>query len=359
MKPTSLIFLCAVLSGWLLGRPWSHGEAPVPAPSVEQPVAPPSRPAKKVTRKRPLTQDEFLSALKQHAADSKKPGFNPMADMLAGWTDEQVIGALRESVSDPAAHGLPGDEGNVTFFLLTEWMRRDLDAAAQWLTGLDSTLLKGQLTPCMSANWPPERAAEGLAFLVANEGIFGYDHGARLLTNAVNAAVMDGAPAVNGLMKTAREHGLEYFNVLPDFPPGFDFHALAEGGELKAAVQKDFKNPVILAWAKQDRDAAYQWTLENAGAGHVYEQLLGRKDGKLTADIHWAAERYGEMDAEQRQEFYGSMLGRWVQMPSDMRQLKEGMRDPALRSEMDQLSVQMLYAGNGLGAFLFLDAIED
>lgn len=345
LKPIALILIFAVPSGWLLGRAWSRPDDGVSVkPVAVVPAAPSARPAvTEPARKRLLSQDEFLDSIRSYSANLNKPGFSPMAEALADWTDEEIIAALEESIRDPAAHGLPGEKGNATLFLLQEWMIRDLDAAAKWAADLDSTLLKGQLAPSIASYWPPERGQEALAFLVANEGIFRDGHAAELLTKAVNSAVADGPAAVGELMRVARENQLDYFNVLPEFPKGFDFHALAAGGELKVAVEKDFTNPVILAWAKQDRDAAYRWTLENAGAGHVYEQLLGLKDGSPVADIKWAAGRYEEMDDEQRQEFMGSagnfLGGNLVMIPY----FSGAMEDPVLQEEFRLQGVQGIF----------------
>ncbi|RYD46395.1 MAG: hypothetical protein EOP85_07525 [Verrucomicrobiaceae bacterium] len=325
------------------------------APLVASPVE------KASPRKRLLTRHEFMDELRGYSAAMKNPGFSPMEEVLSGWSDEEIIAALEESIKDPARHGVPGDEENVTLFLLQEWMKRDLDSSTRWLTGLDSTMLKGQLAFAVAQAWPPERAAEGLAFRLKNQEMFSsflVDHGAPLLAKAMDSAMADGPAAVNSVMQLAREHGLDDFKVLPEFPPGFDFQALAAGGELKAAVEKDSGNPVILAWAKQDRDAAYQWTLENAGAGHVHAQLLGRKDGKLSGDIDWAAERYVEMGVGQREEFMksaGNFLG-----PSllEIPYFSAAIKDPALQEELRLQGVQGIFV-NRMGAMPTVETLLD
>lgn len=359
LRSAALILLCAVPAGWLAGRAWSRGDDGLSVNPVEAAAPAPARPVKKdPPRKRQLGEAEFIGSLREYSKAMRTPGFSPLAEVLADWTDAEVIAALEESIADPATHGMPGDEGNATLLLLQEWMKRDLDASAKWVAGLDSTLLKGQLAPAIAANWPPERGAEGLAFLVANGGIFGNANGADLLTKGLNSAVADGPAAVNGLMQVAREHQLDYFNVLPEFPKGFDFQSLAAGGELKAAVEKDFRNPVLLAWAMQDRDAAYRWTLENVGAGHVYEQLLGRKGGRLTGDIDWAAERYVEMDAEQRKEFMkggGMFLGTGL---LEIPHLSAAIKDPGAQEELRLQGVQGIFV-NRMGAMQTAENLLD
>jgi hypothetical protein len=345
LKRAAIILLFAVPSGWLLGRAWSGPGRGVSVESVAAVAAAPAPPgARERPRERKLGKEEFIDSIRERSVAMSAPGFNAMSEVLADWTDAEIIAALQESITDPAAHGMPGEDGSATLFLLKEWMKRDLDSAMKWFGGLDSTLLKGKLAPTIAADWPQDRAEEGLAFLLANQGVFRSGNGADFVTKAFNSAIAKGPAAVNELLHIVRENDLDYFRVTPEFPPGFDFQALADAGGLTGTVEKNFENPVIMAWAQRDRDAAYRWTLENVGAEHVRSQLLGGTAAGSAPDVDWSAARFEEMDEDQRSAFMkstGNFLGR------DMRNLahfSHAIQDPELRDELRLQGVQGIFS---------------
>lgn len=345
LKPGALILLFAIPAGWLAGRAWPRSGGGVSSDAKEPERAAPAPPRVRERSPDPkLKKEEFIDLIRERSAAMAVRGYNPMADVLADWTDEEVVAALQLSITDPAAYGMPGKEGNATLYLLKKWMKRDLDSAVKWFGGHPSTLLKGQLALTIAADWPQDRAQEGFSFLLENRGLFGAAGGADLITKAINSAATRGPAAVNDLLRIAHEGDLDYLGVSPEFPPGFDFRALADAGVLKDVVENNSANPVIMAWAKRDRDAAYQWTLENAGADHVRSQLLGSAEGGVPADVAWSAARYEEMDEEQRSAFMlsaGNFLGRDMSL---VPYFSNAIQDPELRDELRMQGVQGIFS---------------
>lgn len=344
LKRPVIILLCVLPAGWLLGRAWFHpdGGSGVPAPAAAASAKPR---VKDDTRKRAMSGTEFLSLIREDGAAMARPGYNPLGSVLAEWTDGEIIAALKESVANPALHGIPGDKGNATLFLLMEWMRRDVDAAAEWFDGLPSTMLKAQLAQTISENWPEDRAEEGFSYLLANEEIFKLSRGHDLFAKAMNSAFKKGPAAVSQVLKAARTANLNTFHGIPEFPSGFDFQAVADGGELGPAILKNRFHPVLRAWAQQDRDAAYRWTLENMGAENVYGQILGGWGGDAISDFSWSARQYEQMTSEQRTDFMnsaGNFLGRDMdRVPA----LSAAIQDPELRDELRLQGVQGIFSG--------------
>ncbi|RYD18864.1 MAG: hypothetical protein EOP88_21080 [Verrucomicrobiaceae bacterium] len=346
LKRLSVILLCVLPAGWLLGRAWSRGDA---GPGGAAEMAPhssgkPTR-EREETRRRSLDEKEFLDLIRSDAAAMAKPAYNPLASVLADWSDAEVIAALKESLANPALHGLPGEDGNASLLLLTEWMRRDVDGVVKWFDSLDSTLLKTQLSATLAESWPADRADEGFAYLLANEGIFRSARQQDLFEKGMGSAFKKGPAAVSQMLQAAREANLNTFHGIPEAPPGFDFRTVADSGELGPAIMKDRFHPVLRAWAKQDRDAAYQWTLANLGGQHVYGQILGSWGGDAISDFTWSATQYEHMTGEQRQEFMtsaGNFLGRDMdRVPA----LSAAIEDPVLRDELRMQGVQGIFSG--------------
>lgn len=180
--------------------------------------------------------------------------------------------------------------------------------------------------------------------------IFGNGTGAPLISKAMDSAAAKGPAAVNDLLRVARENGLDYVHVKPEFPPDFDFKTLAAAGELKQAVEKDPANPAILAWSRQDRDAAFQWTLQNVGAKETFDQLLPRTGGTLT----WSAARYEAMDEGQRGELRAGFLGpRLLEVPN----FSSAIQDPVLRDEVLMQGVQGIFVSDRGGAMSTAEAM--
>lgn len=344
LKRPVIILLCVLPAGWLLGRAWFHPDGGSGVPAQATTVSAKPR-VKDDTRKRAMSETEFLSLIREDGAAMARPGYNPLGSVLAEWTDEEIIAALKESVANPALHGLPGEKENATLVLLMEWMRRDVDAAAKWFDGLPSTMLKAQLAGTVSWSWPADRADDGLAFMVANEELFRIGRGGELFTKAMNSAIAKGPAAVNRLLRVARENKLQSFSSTADFPKGFDFQSIADGGELEDAMRRDARHPVMLAWAKQDRDGAYQWTLANLGVEHAREQILGGWGTDAISDFTWSAAQYENMTEDQRKAFMtsaGNFLGRdLVRVPG----LSAAIQDQALRDELRLQGVQGIFSG--------------
>ncbi len=346
LKTAVIILVCAVPVGWLLGTGWERRTASGSTASAK-PVdtSPGTGRVREAPRGNRLGKKEIIDLMRERSSLAATSGFSPMADVLADWRDAEVIAALEQSISDPAAHGLPGESGNVTIVLLLEWLKRDEGAALKWFGGLESMRLKGQLAPTMAGIWLPDRAEEGMAFLLANRDVYRFGHAEDFVRTSLNAAGAKGADSVNGLLRIAREGDLTVSRVVLGFPPDFDFSALAAGGELKLAVEKNPANPVLLAWAKQDRDAAFRWTMENLGGAHVAEQILGTPNDGGPIDKEWAAARYEEMDESQRSalmESVGNFYGRYMDLIPGF---SPAIQDEQLREDLRMRGVQGIFTG--------------
>ncbi|RYD47304.1 MAG: hypothetical protein EOP85_05740 [Verrucomicrobiaceae bacterium] len=203
----------------------------------------------------------------------------------------------------------------------------------------------------------PDRLDKGFAFLAANRNIYqsGLEEG--FVRQALKSAADRGPDAVNGVLRMIREGNVDTRNAYMEFPPDFDFQTLASAGELKTAVKTGAGSPALRAWAMKDRDAAYQWTMENAGGGGACEILLGRRNQGGPQDVAWSAARYEEMDADQRKALSDSARHFMTRDMEWIPAFSDAIRDPVLKEELRLRAVQGLFNGRNYLAERMLEVL--
>ncbi len=282
-----------------------------------------------------------------------------LRELLENWTDAEVKAAFLESLKSPAGLFASEVEDSLANLLFAEWVRRDFDGALEWFEGPEEASPKRWLVRYLSEAWPKERAEEGLAFAVRNAELFTSSSVWKLFNTILGSRAAQGPEAVEGFLRSLREAGIEArFDLKVTLPDGFDFRTLAEGSEFAGLYQKKHAAALLRAWTAQDADGAFDWLVRSHGPAALRD-LADSPDLESQGYLKWLGGKMADLDATQRAEFYGSILGLWVQVPDDMQRFRDGMADADLRGEMDRLSLQMIYAGNSRGAFLFLDAMED
>lgn len=279
--------------------------------------------------------------------------------LLADWTGEEVAAAFRESVRSPAGLFASEIEDSLANRLFAEWLRRDFDAALAWFKEEGSRSLKQGMVRNLSEAWPKERSEEGLALAVASPDLFPSTRVWGLFGKILGSRAAQGPQAVEDFLRTLRGAGIEpRFDLTVPLPDGFDFRTLSEGPEFARLYQTGKAEAIMRAWSGQNGDEAFDWLIESHGPAAL-KSLVDSADLESQDYLKWLGGKMTDLDPTQRQEFYDSVLGRWVQIPEDMRTFADGMKDPQLQEEVRQLSIQAIYAGNVRGAFLFLDAVED
>jgi hypothetical protein len=151
------------------------------------------------------TRDELLQLARAVVEKWTQPGFDPVVEELADWTDAEIRDALNESLTDPhaALTGWAGNELGVK--LLGEWVKRDFAAALAWFEALDSRAVKARLAGTLSDQWPRDKAENGLEFLRANRDLFTSASQRSLLLKAMDDRTKRGPAAVEDLLRVLRE----------------------------------------------------------------------------------------------------------------------------------------------------------
>ena len=199
LRKTLIVSACAGLAGGWIG--WSSIEKESLPPPVKLTIDGPLRPGP-----RPVwTTADFLQSARDLDSRMKQPGFNPLAEKVADWTDQEIIAALNASLTDPECILFGGAGEGLVTQLFGEWMRRDLAAAIAWFDRLEPPGVKTRFIWPIMSNWPAEENEKGLAFILTNKNILPLADGGPILTRAFEERAEKGAAAVIDLLKTSRE----------------------------------------------------------------------------------------------------------------------------------------------------------
>ncbi|RYD18995.1 MAG: hypothetical protein EOP88_20585 [Verrucomicrobiaceae bacterium] len=351
MNKQTFTFVAALAAGVPVG--WFSVSSPAAQPPSPQPSA--SKQEESRTNG-PVILSELLKREKERQLRYPPGSFQ---ELLESWTDEEVAAAFRESIKSPAGRFASEVEDSISNLLYVEWLRRDFDGALDWFQAEPSFSLKESLVYYLSKAWPAERSEEGLTFATSNPDLFPINRVWPLFGTILTSRAAQGPQAVEDYFRALRQAGITpRFDTSVSIPDGFDFRKLSESPEFSELYQSKNAAAIVRAWSDRDPDGVFDWLVEDHGPAAL-RALLDAADGSSEKSIPWMGGKMADLTPEQRQEFYASMLGRWVQMPDTMQKFTTGMKDPALKDEMDHLSLQMIYSGNSRGAFLFLDAMED
>lgn len=279
--------------------------------------------------------------------------------LLEDWTDEEVAAAFRESIKSPAGLFASEVEDSLANLLFAEWLKRDFDSALAWFEGAGLRSLKKGMVWNLSDAWPKEKSEEGLAFALANPDLFPSSSVWGLFGKIMASRAEQGPQAVEDFLRALKGVGIEpRFDLAVPMPDGFDFLKLSESPEFSRLYQTNNAAAIIRAWTAQNADEAFDWLVGNHGPAAL-KNLADSPDLESQNYLKWLGGKMTDLDPAQRKEFHDSMLGRWVQVPGDMRTFADGITAPEQQEEVHRLSLQMIYAGNVRGAFPFLESVED
>lgn len=348
LRKTLIASACAGLAGAWIG--WSSEERGASPPPVAHPTEEPSRPAPKPV----WTAADFLQSARDLATRMKQPGYNPLGEKLADWTDQEIITALNASLTDPECSLFGGAGEELVPQLFGEWMRRDLTAAITWFDQLEPPGVKTRFISAIIDKWPPDKNEQGLAFLLANKDIIPFSDGGPILARAFEERAVRGATAVVDLLKTLREANIHIATgYLLRFPDGFDFPALMGSPEFQTLWEAKGSSIFLQGWFAKDRDAAFDWMLENHGAASLWMIALRQEDQK------WLGGKFETLEADQRGEFLKAKTPQWINSPGALVTFAQGIQDPVMLEEACQTAIQIFYSGQTHQVMPVIESIAD
>ncbi|GAA5116272.1 hypothetical protein JIN84_19275 [Luteolibacter yonseiensis] len=324
-------------------------ESPTPAPlettRKTSPRASPPRPV--------WTTDDFIKLARDRARIMGQPGYNPLAETLADWTDSEIIAALDACLTDPDVVLGAGSAEFLDGNLLDEWMRRDFDSALAWFEKLESRSAKSRLAVTLGNRWPADKADQGLAFLQANRELFPLSLGDSILNKAFEAAARRGPAAMEKMLKILRENEIDTPGGSWRFPPDFDFATLSRSTEIKAIWGNSDSKAFLEQWVAQNSDQAFDWILGYPGADSL--PLLF----KCSQDCKWLGSKFETLDAGQRAEFMDDLKSSNTIPPALVAGFIEGIGDPIALQGAYEMLAQNILRGNVEDQMRVLEEIGD
>ncbi|RYD20946.1 MAG: hypothetical protein EOP88_13115 [Verrucomicrobiaceae bacterium] len=287
-------------------------------------------------------------------ATAKQP--NLYHEELATWTDADIRAALDESLHNRDFLLDTRGARRLVAGLLAEWVNRDWSAASQWFLTMPESIRSGDMALFLSFAWPPEHAAEGLAFVKANPEAFERSSAWSIAVKNIEARAQEGAASVVALLGELREARLGLsFEETVKFPKDFDFATLMRSPEVVEMLGKGQGEFFAGAWYAQDREAFYGWVMET-GALRSLPEMVALGSDNPEKGLHWLGAKYQTLDAADRETL---MLGSPVGHADIMGKMIEGITDPRVAEDLRASCAEWLFIGETAGALEVLGGIRD
>ncbi|RYD20950.1 MAG: hypothetical protein EOP88_13135 [Verrucomicrobiaceae bacterium] len=317
--------------------------APAPAP------APP-------TRERPLpTTAGLMEESKAWMKSITEKGFNPYAEEMEKWTDEEIRSALQESLRNRDFLMDSKSARSIASGLLKEWMKRDCAAASEFFLTIPAPIRNGAMTYSFSVAWPAEHAAEGLAFVKANPQVFEGASPWSILSKNIEARAAGGAASVVGLLGELREAKLDLaFENPVKLPEGFDFGTLMKSPEMEELTRKNQAKFFVRAWCTQDREACFDWMVEKGNLQDLPNLIAFSPDH--AEGLRWVGSKYETMDPSARDK-----IARGIRIGNTevVQKMAEGMADVEVAGGLRAIGGEWVFAGAVPAAMQVLEGIPD
>lgn len=337
-----LPFAVALPIGLALGRRDS-GETPAAAPVA---AAAPGT-AERVKRA-PLDLDELLRDFEAEQQAWIDRDVDPMADLLAEWTEDELKAALEEALTLPRCLITLGRERYLPSKLIGAWVKKNPDAVAAWIEGIRSSEIKDAMVRGALHNWPRDRAMEGIDFLLKHHWKPGTSYGIHFIPGVLEDKAREGAGEMSRLLDLLNEAEVGISIESLDLPVDFDYHELIGSDAFQANEEEGFKGLVFSEWQDHQPREMLAW-MEETGEWKRFDDFLD----PLRPDSHAAAARFwDEAEPEVRERLLKSIQWEELDLPH-IRKFVEATTDPAGQDMMIAKGI-----ANGLNRYGKLDPVE-
>lgn len=357
---TALSFFMGALAlgaatGWVMLPAKREGKVEA-REALQKPAAAPAPASASAARERPLpTTAGLMEESKAWMKSITEKGFNPYAEEMEKWTDDEIRSALQESLRNRDFLMDSKNARSMASGLLKEWMKRDCAAASGFFLTIPAPIRNGAMTYSLSMAWPAEHAAEGLAFVKANPQVFEGASPWSILSKNIEARAAGGADSVIKLLGELREAKLDLaFENPVKMPEGFDFGALMKSPEMEELSKKGQAKFFVRAWCTQDREACFDWMVEKGNLQDLPNLIAFSPDH--AEGLRWVGSKYETMDAAGREKVAGG-----IRMGNSevVRKMAEGMTDAEQADGLRSIAVKWIMAGPVSEAMGVLGSISD
>ncbi len=324
-----------LLAGWMSVR---HEAPHAPSEAASSPTEP--------TAPRGWDPGRFIDEATAKAGQmDRSEGSNKL---LASLTGEEVAGAMNEAVAAP---DFLVRELGATWSIFQEFLKRDFDAGFKWFESLPYEQ-RAKLAKGMAEGWPEDRIREGIDYLLTERPPSDARGGnwSPLVAKALKFASEQSPEDFAALLSNLQGAGFEW--QLPytfSFGADFDFAGLLESETFGALQNDSAKERVMDAWARNDRDSAFSWIMENRGPQDL-KAFMGHdpnRPASLQAETRkWLGSRLDGLQPEERSAFLEKLTeGLVIRSDRGVSALLSGMKDPHGRFQVFNHFTQPIYSG--------------
>jgi len=340
--PYLLLPVAGLLIGWATapGDRAENGKTDGTA-AHEATLSPRMRNARAATP--PMTPDQLLAEARRLVETPGKSRRTTLDEEIADWTDAQVIAALEQAAREP---DLLLEQDSFAGDLMRAFSKRNPETAMRW--ALDQPLLvKRKFAGLVLSALLPTRADEALALARTHPDIFEGKVPTNVVRALVTSSAQQGAEAFVSRLKDLMADGSAPFMEFPkDVPKGFDFAAALDSPDFKPLVSQKLKSSMLHAWMSENRDAAFQWVLENDGARQLDDLRDSRwSHAELAGHVRWMAEKVEAMPEEQWKEVVLSHRGSFRSDQGHSGLWLESLRDPTVKEAFRDAAAGGIFFG--------------
>jgi hypothetical protein len=337
-----LPFAVALPIGLALGRR-DPGEAPVARPL---PASTPDRPAR--AKLEPLDLGDLLRDFEAEQQAWNDGEVDPMADLLAEWTEEELKTALEEALTLPRCLITLGRERYLPSKLIGAWVKKNPDAVAAWIDSIRSSEIKDAMVRGALNNWPRDRAMEGIEFLLTHHWDPGSSYGIHFIPSVLEDKAREGAGEMSRLLDRLNEAKVGIYPDSLDLPVDFDYAEFVSGTAFQANDEESFKGVVFSEWQDHQPREMLAW-MQETGQWKRFNDFLD----PLRPTSHAAAARFwDEADPVLRETLLKSIQWEELGLPN-IRNFVEATTDPEGQDMMIGKGI-----ANGLNRYGKLDPVE-
>jgi hypothetical protein len=337
-----LPFAVALPLGLALGRR-DFDEAPAAVPAS---AASPAR-SERVNRE-PLDLQQLLRDFEAEQQAWNDKDLDPMADLLAEWTEDELKAALEEALTLPRCLITLGRERYLPSKLIGAWVKKNPDAVAAWIEGIRSSAIKDAMVHGALNNWPRDRAMEGIEFLLTHHWDPGTSYGIHFIPGVLEDKAREGAGEMSRLLHRLNEAKVGISIESLDLPVGFDYIELIGSDGFQANEEEFFKGVVFSEWQDHQPRELLAW-MQETGEWKRFDDFLDPS----RPNSHAAAARFwDEAEPEVRERVLKSIQWEELDLPR-IRKFVEATTDPAGQDMMIAKGI-----ANGLNRYGKLDPVE-
>lgn len=315
-----------------------------------------------------LTRKEIFSEARKEVKAkelAKSSYIGDLNDLVKDWSDEEILAVLNEAALRPDAM-LRYD--SIARSLLGVFATRDPQRALEWVLA-QPDIAHQKYADFVLIGFGPDRFEEALAMvkqhpdLFNRSGDFGFRLPYKVVGDGMTDAMNHGPEAFVSRLKELMDVGADRWTLgyATSVPDGFDFEAVLTSPDFKNLNLESTQKFLLTNWAAQDREAAFQWLLQNQGIGEINslnQAWWDQATPEGVGFIQWAVAKVESSTPEQREVFLEKTSQDLLSGGVDFNTWIDAAKEPEFKESLRALGVKRIIGGQNSDVESGLSALE-